>query len=75
MQRLTSAKARAEKGVSSAGFTTTVQPAARAAPTFRVIMSFKWAVILIGFSLKVLTYLLWVVIPVAVQFSQSYPYF
>ena len=45
MQRLTSAKARAEKGVSSAGFTTTVQPAARAAPTFRVIMAlgkFHW---------------------------------
>lgn len=36
---LTSARARAEKGVSSAGFTTTVQPAARAAPTLRVIMA------------------------------------
>lgn len=43
--RLTSARARAEKGVSSAGFTTTVQPAARAAPTLRVIMAlgkFHW---------------------------------
>lgn len=45
MERLTSARARAEKGVSSAGFTTTVQPAARAAPTLRVIMAlgkFHW---------------------------------
>lgn len=43
--RLTSASARAEKGVSSAGLTTTVQPAARAAPTLRVIMAlgkFHW---------------------------------
>ena len=43
--RLTSARARAEKGVCSAGFTTTVQPAARAAPTFLVIMAlgkFHW---------------------------------
>ena len=30
-----SARARAERGVSSAGFTTQLQPAARAAPTFR----------------------------------------
>lgn len=44
-ERLTSARASAEKGVSSAGFTTTVQPAARAAPTLRVIMAlgkFHW---------------------------------
>lgn len=44
-EKLTSARARAEKGVSSAGFTTTVQPAARAAPTFLVIMAlgkFHW---------------------------------
>lgn len=44
-ERLTAAKASAEKGVSSAGFTTTVQPAARAAPTFLVIMAlgkFHW---------------------------------
>lgn len=44
-EKLTWARARAEKGVSSAGFTTTVQPAARAAPTFRVIMAlgkFHW---------------------------------
>lgn len=42
---LTSASASAEKGVSSAGLTTTVQPAARAAPTLRVIMAlgkFHW---------------------------------
>lgn len=38
-QRLTSARARADSGVSSAGFTTTVHPAARAAPTFLVIMA------------------------------------
>lgn len=37
--RLTSARARADSGVSSAGLTTTVQPAARAAPTFLVIMA------------------------------------
>lgn len=36
---LTSARARADSGVSSAGLTTTVQPAARAAPTFLVIMA------------------------------------
>lgn len=36
---LTSASARAERGVSSAGFTTTVQPTAMAAPTFLVIMA------------------------------------
>lgn len=35
----TSARASADRGVSSAGFTTTVQPAARAAPTFLVIMA------------------------------------
>lgn len=42
---LTSARARAESGVSSAGLTTTVQPAASAAPTFLVIMAlgkFHW---------------------------------
>lgn len=39
VERQTSARARAERGVSSAGFTTTVQPAARAAPTFLVIMA------------------------------------
>lgn len=36
---LTSASARAERGVSSAGFTTTVQPTAMAAPTFLVIIA------------------------------------
>lgn len=36
---LTSARASADSGVSSAGLTTTVQPAARAAPTFLVIMA------------------------------------
>lgn len=35
----TSARARAESGVSSAGFTTTVQPEANAAPTFRAIIA------------------------------------
>lgn len=42
---LTSARARADSGVSSAGFTTTVQPAASAAPTFLLIMAlgkFHW---------------------------------
>lgn len=38
-ETLTSASASAERGVSSAGFTTTVQPAARAAATFLVIMA------------------------------------
>lgn len=41
----TSARARADSGVSSAGFTTTVQPTARAAPTFLVIIAlgkFHW---------------------------------
>lgn len=37
--KLTSARASADSGVSSAGLTTTVQPAARAAPTFLVIMA------------------------------------
>lgn len=36
---LTSARASADSGVSSAGLTTTVQPAARAAPAFLVIMA------------------------------------
>lgn len=35
----TSTRARAEKGVSGGGFTTAVQPAARAAPSFRVIIA------------------------------------
>ncbi len=35
----TSARASADSGVSSAGLTTTVQPAARAAPTFLVIIA------------------------------------
>src|SRR6202023_3985267 len=34
-----SAKARAENGVCDAGFTTTVHPAPKAGPTFRVIMA------------------------------------
>jgi len=41
------ARARAERGVSSAGFTTTVHPAASAAPTFLVIIAlgkFHWGV-------------------------------
>lgn len=33
------AKAKADKGVSSEGLMTHVQPAAKAAPTFRVIMA------------------------------------
>lgn len=36
---VTSARASADSGVSSAGLITTVQPAARAAPTFLVIMA------------------------------------
>lgn len=36
---LTSASARAENGVSGGGFITAVQPAASAAPNFRVIMA------------------------------------
>lgn len=35
----TSTRARAEKGVSGDGLTTAVQPAARAAPSLRVIMA------------------------------------
>ena len=37
--KLTSAIARAEKGVSGAGFITAVQPAARAGPSLRVIIA------------------------------------
>jgi len=36
---VTSQRARAEKGVSSEGFNTTVQPAARAGEAFLVIMA------------------------------------
>lgn len=38
-QKHTSARASAEKGVSGGGFTTAVQPAAKAAPSFRVIIA------------------------------------
>jgi hypothetical protein len=38
-RKLTSAIARAEKGVSGAGLMTTVHPAARAGPTLRVIIA------------------------------------
>jgi hypothetical protein len=38
-KELTSASARAENGVSGGGFITAVQPAASAAPNFRVIMA------------------------------------
>jgi hypothetical protein len=37
--QLTSARANAEKGVSGGGLITVVQPAARAAPNFRVIIA------------------------------------
>lgn len=38
-EKITCARARAESGVSSAGFTTTVQPIASAAAAFRVIIA------------------------------------
>lgn len=39
LMSLTSHKARADRGVSSAGLSTTVQPAAMAAPALRVIIA------------------------------------